>query len=810
MALVIACLLPSQVVRAQEDGAPEVQIEAKSIGVGGVLRPGDWGGVRLVITDTAERPREVLIRVTLRDADGDRVMYETNLATNPGVPLSHWTYLYLPARFRAKDAMSVQAFAAIEQTGSGASQATYTAGRLLGSGFIVPQNVGDRTRGLIGIVGRFPMGLTKYAGFPPNIAGLPGSHEASDIVNRLDADAMPDRWMGLASFDTIVWNEPAPGSLGTARAAALREWVQRGGHLVVVLPRVGQTWTDEANNPLYDVTPRVRVARREGVDLEAYRLLVTRDPNLAMPTSETLQVLTPAPEAAPDEAIPILVGPQREAIVVRRLVGSGVVTLVGLDVASRWMSEHGLPEPELFWHRVLGRRGELYQPKAGETTFSVNDRDPVTLDRDVGDQIAKAGRAEAGVFAGLIVFVAYWLFAGPLGFAVLKRTKRSQHAWVAFVLATGVFTTIAWGGAMLIRPQRIEASHLTIMDHVYGQPTERMRSWVSVLIPSYGRATLSFNDPAQPGLNSRFTNMIAPWEPEGGSSSAFPDASGYKVDARAPDHVTVPTRGTVKQFQLDWAGGAAWKMPRPIATPGAPSDGAPPRLWIEEQAGERSNISTKVKIPVRGTLVHDLPAPLHDVVIIVNRGQRHVAGALASGGPLLADFGAWRLSDPWKPGVPLDLASPDIGGASAEATDPVAYMSRLLLNDVGAAESLMAPDSDPNRMTARQIALAFMPQLQPPGRPGDFSGPRDRIAVRKNTHGWDLGVWFTQPSIMIVGQLGSREEGPGMPTPMFVSTGGAFRALPSSGRTVVRWVYPLSSDPPRVTAREAPPREPGS
>jgi hypothetical protein len=267
--------------------------------------------------------------------------------------------------------------------------------------------------------------------------------------------------MGLEPFDTIVWNDVPPGSLGTTRAAALREWVQRGGHLIVVLPRIGQSWTDEANNPLFDITPRVRVVRHEGVDLEPYRLLITRDSGLMMPKGEIVQTLVPVTDAASDEAIPILVGPDGEPVVVRRIVGAGAVTLIGLDLVSRWMGEKGMPEPEMFWHRVLGRRGELYQPKANESFIA--HRDPVTLDRDIPDQIAKSGRAEVGVFAGLIVFIAYWLVAGPLGYAALKRTRRRQHAWVAFMLVTGLFTAIAWGGAMIIRPQ-----HLVWAEHGTG------------------------------------------------------------------------------------------------------------------------------------------------------------------------------------------------------------------------------------------------------------------------------------------------------------------------------------------------------
>jgi len=475
-------------------------------------------------------------------------------------------------------------------------------------------------------------------------------------------------------------------------------------------------------------------------------------------------------------------------------VGAGAVTLIGLDVASAWMESHSMPEPEMFWHRVLGRRGELYQPKSGEMV-AIGERDVITLDRDVADQIAKTGRAELGVFAGLIVFVAYWLVAGPLGYTALKRTGRAQHAWVGFVLTAGVFTAIAWGGAMAIRPQQVQASHLTLLDHVYGQPNQRARSWISLLVPTYGQATLAFADPTQ-NAPARFSSIVAPWEPDNASSSAFPDARGYRVDSRAPDHITFPTRATVKQFQLDWAGGATWKMPHPVS---ADPDPTKARLWLASEPGDRSANSTRVKMPIRGSLVHDLPGPLKDVVILVNRGQRHITGALGNAGPLLCDIGAYTY-DQWKPGEILDLES----NLATLESDPAKYLDLLVTDRIGSPEGLTAPDSDPARVSARQVALALMPQLRPPERPGN-SNNRDRLAQRRLAHGWDLGMWFTQPCVIIIGQLGQRDDGPSTPIPLMVSTGGSYRPVASAGRTVVRWVYPLPPDPPRVPPRAAEP-----
>lgn len=775
-------------------GTGEVQVTASWFGVGGVARPGEWTGIRLSIRDSADRQREVLVRVSVPDADGDVAQYESVLTTNPGVDQQHWVYVMLPVRLRAQDVVQAQVFAAIDRPGVEAGRSGVVAGRLLGAGRLQPRQVLSRGDGLIGVVGSRPMGLTRYSGIP-GVIGLPGSHERSELVLRLDADALPDRWLGLSGYEVVVWNEGSPASLGSARAAAMREWVERGGHLVVVLPRVGQTWTDPVNNPLHEITPRVRVERREGVSLDGLGLLVTRrsgsgPDGAAMPSGEVLQVMRPEVGASESEALAVLTTPGGEWLVARRLVGVGAVTLVGLDASSRWMTERGLPEPEMFWHRVLGRRGELSQVREADGTLvRLAEREPITLDRDIGDQIAKTGRAEVGVLVGLVLFVGYWLVAGPAGYALLRRYGQVKHSWVWFLGSAGVFTALAWGGAAALRPQRVDASHLTIVDHVYGQPVQRARSWLSLLVPTYGTAVVSLSDATGDGADGRWVNAMGPWEAEGQPAASFPDARGYRVDAKRPDEMAIPTRATVKQLQVDWAGGPRWRMPRPVGP-----DPATARLELASAAGERSRGVRTDTMQVRGSLVHDLPGELRDVVVIVNRGQRHLASALGSGGPLLADVSAYKLASPWPPGQALDLSRVTAGPVDTE------YFSSLLASEVGSPDGGTLLDAERGRVSSRLTAIGLLHQLQPPEVRQEALGRRERLARRVSTHGFDLSVWFTQPSVIVIGHIGERDSGPGTLVPLSVSTGGAMRAVGTSGRTVVRWVYPLPADPPRFPA----------
>ncbi len=802
----------------QEGSQGEVAIARDWVGAGGVVRPGEWAGIQLRINDSNDKPREVVIRIPTVDPDGDKPLWEGTLTTNPGVNQPVWAYLRLPATFKTNDPIRAFVYAAVEGPPLAPGlPPSVTAGRQLGSTVFMAQRVLTTSEGMLGIVGNRKMGLGRYAG-SGNHTSLPSAHERWEVIDRLDPETLPDRWMGLMQFEALVWNDPPPSALGTEKSQAIREWVTRGGHLVIVLPRLAQTWTDEANNPLFDLVPRVGVRRREGVDLEPLRQLVTYQlkeaadarNSLDMPANEVLQTFVPLQGATSREAMCIIAMPkpaesgETEWLVGRRQVGLGLVTVIGLDAGSRWMDARALPDPELFWHRILGRRGQMLAPKpSGDITSNYAlSRAPATVDNSIADQISKQTLAGAGVLLGLVVFVVYWLIAGPLGYAALKKTGRQRHAWVGFVLAAGLFTGVAWGGAAVIRPAKTSASHLTILDHVYtpeGQSVQRARSWMSVLIPQYGEAALAIGDPSQPGTR-RFHNLLSPWEHERQSSAGFPDARSYRINSRAPEAFTIPARSTVKQFQVDWAGGPIWKMPRPAA------DASGKLMEITAEPVERGGVVQSVALT--GSLVHDLPGPIHEMLVVVNLGQRPLSRSFSNLGAwrMTSDVFVAKLTKDWDPGTPLDLAqvlktttfSP--GDKATQGTNPSGYFGTLLselakdTDQVGGA----AGSTNLNVLVTKMYAMTFMGQIEPPSPESSSSGYQGKpLARRQATHGFDLSAWMTQPCIIIVGYVGGRtgEVGPS-PVPLSYSTGGAYRTVPTDGCTFIRWVYPLPTKPP--------------
>jgi hypothetical protein len=772
-----------------QDGA-EISVNVVQYGVGNSARVGDWMGVQVEILDSAPEQRDIVLRLTVRDADGDRAMFDRVVTANPGVAQSFWLYARLPYQ-ADQEPPGVTVFEAIETGG----ETGYRAGRLLGRFDPSPaqgNQILPASMGLAGVIGPYPAGLEQYNFTLQNRPAAPFGHELTRIATGLDVPRLPDQWHGLAPFEVLLWAESTtratePMALTPERANALRTWVERGGHLVILIPPAGDPWF-AARHALSGILPDIqRPERREGVDLDSIRPLLTESATVTLPRNTVVHTFTPRAEAAPGTAVRVLELPDGGTVVVRRVVGAGAVTVVGLDLTSGPMRRFGLPDAEAFWHRVLGRRGDIRsidELNEQEKASAGAPRREMDFDHDIAATISRTGSAVQGVLFGVVVFISYWVVAGPLGFMLLRKRGLHQHAWVAFVACTALFTGLAWVGATVMRPKRVSYTHLTLLEQVYGQETARARMWASVMLPSYGLETLSLRDPGDAGPErTGAADLLTPWEPSGnltGWSKGFPDNSGYRVEARAPDTLTVPTRATIKQVRADLAGESSWGMIGLQRDPGS----------LEEPRIRRDGLR------LEGVLVHDLPGPMTDVRVFINPGQTRIlppgtglsGGAIAGVTVLAPQFDERK----WQPGQALDLGA--ITAAATTQTRSFDYFRTAVRDgaDTGAFTGSATAGSVADRLTA----VRFLSQFAPPNYRDDRDTVANRLGRRVATHGWDLGRWMTTPSVIVTGfvEIPTRDASAGgAPFPLFVDG----RAAPASGLTMVTWIYPLPDEPPR-------------
>ena len=771
----------------------EVTLKVTSFGVGGTARLGDWAGIQVNLFDNGSTPRTIILRLPLRDADGDETQYDRVVTASPGQTLSYWLYGWLPFRDASGDGYEVRAYEAIETAITESNPLGYRSGRLLGRTQIMSR-AANPSIGFVGIVGANQAGLNQYGVNVAQRSWSPFGHELILSAAGLTIETLPDRWQGLMALDAIVWTESTisrsdPNRLTPEKARALRTWIAGGGHLVVLLPPSGDPWFS-TQHPLRSIMPVInRPERREGVDMDEYRTLLTESKDIELPTNAAVQIFTSADAALPGEAMPVLNGADGGCVVIRRSFGSGMVTVVGLDLTHGQLRRVGLPDVEAFWHRVLGQRGpskridQMSEQEKGDAGSR-----PIRLfDTGVEGAIAKTGRAVQGVLFGLVVFLLYWVVAGPGGFLTLKARSKQHHAWVAFVAATGVFTAIAWMGATALRPKTKNISHLTLLEQVHGQDLARGRSWMSVMLPTYGASEVTLNGPEGAFEDPVEGRLITPWaspSTSGGLTEGYPDNTGYRVESRDPGSLRVPTRATVKDFRTDWVGTTNWSMPRPV---GAVGDLDEPALISDGRL-------------ISGLIRHGLPAPMTDVLVLVVHGQNRILPE----GQELARRSIARVSvfaptfpdDRWEPGVEMDLAT---------VTEPIGS-NRQVIRDSFFANAVRKGEDATGIDTVRAaplidrlIVARMLSQFEPPnyGVQNDLVG--SRVAQRRMLHGWDLGRWFTQPCVIVLGAVEVTKDAAtadGIPAPVYVDG----RAIESSGTTIVAWIYPLNPEPPTVYA----------
>ncbi len=789
--MLLGCASGRCLSQIDADGEDEVQLSVRSFGVGGLSREGEWAGIQVQMLDQSSAGRDIVLRIAIKDEDGDQTQYDRVVTANPGALQSFWLYCWLPFRSAGAD-YELRALEAIDSGNDEVGQFGFRVGRLLGSTPIVTAQIQPPTVALTGVVGVNQLSLDQYGYTTGGRDWMLFGHELLRTSPGLGIDDLPDRWQGLAGFDNIVWSTATtaayePGRLTPEKARAIREWVERGGHLVIVLQSSGDPWY-LGNHPLRAILPEIRTPERhEGVSLEPYRTLLTESERVELPENAVVYSFE-ALEAAPMEhAYPVLEGPDGQCVVIRRLVGSGMVTVVGLPLNHGQLRRVGLPDPESFWHRVLGMRGDILRPDqmSEQQKSDVGSRDSLSFDDDLSGSISKTGTAVRGVLFGIVVFVLYWLIAGPLGYALLKSRNLRQHGWMAFVATIGAFTAIAWLGATAMRPKSANITHMTLLEQVHGQDTQRARTWMSAMLPSYGEAVVSLDDPGQDrGFGAdESPNLLIPWtnpDASGVLTAGFPDNSGYRVEAKSPSAVRVPTRATVKSFYAEWSGAPRWSMPAPVGDPGALEE---PRLTIEG-------------LVVSGQIAHDLPGPLRDVrVFVISREAPINRSGQSLGGRMIAQASVYAPNfgtEGWEPGAIVDLRQI----TSITAADRSALRSDYFSDAVRYGVDRSGLTGARGTLVDRLIAGRFISQFEPPRFGAATSDPvGTRLARRRLLHGWDLGRWFTQPTLIVMGVLdiGPADADPGaMPEPVWING----RRVPVSGQTIITWIYPLAPAPP--------------
>jgi len=811
----------------------DVTIELDTLGVGNAMRPGDMAALRLRISTVRTEPIPAWIQWEVPNADGDIGEYGRQLTINSGSPQLVWLYAPLSPRSDQGTIWTIGVYA--YEDGERGQRIGETLIRPPAASTVVPIE-----SEMIAVVGQQRGNLNQLS-LRRQQGDLPvATMEESLIIPGIMPTDCPDRWWGWLPYHAVYWGDAAnapPGELAEAQETALADWVARGGHLIINLPSGGNPWglgtlSNAFTRDLQRILPTYELERR-GVRGAVPRVLedVRLDtvlPQLAkLGYEQRIEEQLHAPlsmrifrsgdgtfDIIDNHYRPLLATDDGDVFVIQRRHGTGHVTVIGLDLSQPTIADFGLPQGDVFWNRILGRRADT--PTSAEYNAIEQaalaqgglTRNQAELGR--GDVILSAinqsQQAGVGLLLALVLFIVYWLVAGPVAYMALKTYNLAHHSWLAFALASIVFTGIAWGAVSIIPNRRMSIRHLTILDHV-AQPAWDQRdvdvepqmqnavSFISVYNPGY-------NDTALRILSgeARQHDLLVPFTPVRSLIQAFPNAARFRVDCATarnePTELILPSRATSTLVEANWRGNVDPEWGRLIAE----SQDDPVRVEPRYDPATRTYAET-----LRGTLVHGLPGTLEDVKIywIENRPLGRAAymrddqtflpwrRQLDSGRLLLN--GTAQAFPPWPAGEPLPLVMGDDGGSLRMTMD-------RLVDDVS---ELANPLSTNRTISDRQGSLevlSFFHQVRPPEYLKSSSDELDserRLWLRRvDGRELDMSIWFNRPCLIVIGYLRDVE----IPIPLRIN--GSDVPPYGTGDVMIRWMMPLRSvdastaDPP--------------
>ncbi|MCZ6835593.1 MAG: hypothetical protein O7G85_07450 [Planctomycetota bacterium] len=783
----------------------DVDVRLDQFGVGSAFRPGGYAGMRIELTSRLTEPTSVWVQWEKPNTDGDIAENGRSLTLTPGQPTKVWLYAPLTEDDSVNDVWIIKVF----------EEVNGNRGREIGGARVSPNQAQTQSfqinSNLIGIVGSARLGLDDYMAVGPRGRTV-AANEETRIISGIRPEDLPDRWFALQMFEAIAWGAgSSPGNLSFDQAEALREYIRRGGHLIIILPTAGNPWGigSQGQTPFESLLPTQMPQRQESVPLSDVLPVLSKSSNTRGEiTLNSINVFGVVGEDTPEGGVdfnnyfePLTVLPDGRIVVIRRSYGFGHVTLSGIDVSSNRMLSLDIPEADIFWNRILGRRQDT--PSTTQLT-DIGNADRLARAQTSSNNLGSGNlivqliqheqSASIGVLLAFVLFVVYWVIAGPGGFYALKHYRQTKHTWVAFAATAGLFTVIAWGAVAAVRPRTITVKHVTVLDHIArvdrsgshnpdrgdnDRQLQRATSYCSIFLPNYRVTDVNV-------MSGEGHDIMASWDPPTVSISKFNNVVHYPIDvSRRMASYGMPSRSTTTRLNINWLGGLDPKWGSMLRED--PND--PIRVVYDE--------ATKTEQNIRGTIINDLPGDLTNVTIFWIKNQRmRTRRFFSSGGieeswiapnnsgQLLNIGNHWKVPGVIQPGGRIALQVPP--GSILSENIKKAYLNPY--RNVGFSSLGANPNRTISTDDRRNFLemLSFFHQLSPPQyiiTPGTQSDQQTPTFFREIGRELDLSIWFTRPCLIVMGWL----QNSAIPIPMEANG----EPVISDGLTLVRWIFPL-------------------
>ena len=349
---------------------------------------------------------------------------------------------------------------------------------------LVPVGQGDYQLVTLG----HPYGVEGIPALPGYNAtpGNPNNGRALEVaVAQVDAlgaaDRLPGRWLGYDSADAVIIDTNDAETLATlsgGRIEAIRQWVQRGGHLVVAASSRIQAVND---GPLADLLPARLVGQTQVTPFDALESFTGGAQQGRFENAPTQAAKLEDVEARGGR---VLAQTLSTPLVVRGPYGFGRVTLVALDVDAKPFS--AWPDRNLFWVKALDLKTPAgaagINPAASQQIFNQNVSDLSTLVRRSLDQFRGMTVIPFGWVAGFIAL--YILLIGPGDYFFLKKVlKRMELTWITFPTIVVAVSLIAYFAAYRIKGTDLRVNQVDVVDVDLAARVTRGTTWLNLFSP---------------------------------------------------------------------------------------------------------------------------------------------------------------------------------------------------------------------------------------------------------------------------------------------------------------------------------------
>jgi hypothetical protein len=498
------------------------------IGFDGYFRPANWTpmAVRLSLEGGSSPSGTFELRVSQRDSDGDIVLTQSRVTLTAGSgEQTFWTY-FLPQPVleglpgTSRDELERILKVTVHDP-SGRELA------LLPIPAVLPHDVDPEfdanrpspSRMLVLYVAENGTVATSDYGD----GRIVGQREGIVPV-RVSIDRLPENVLGYDAVDAIVWLDGNPGRLsesGSTRMEAIREFVRRGGHLVICTPPLWQSLKEFG-----DLLPVEIASATLKADTEVLRSLVTfrpqrDDANRVVGDTQgpwvrqtRAQLMTARVLPKPGALLETLrrsVEPthivwddgSRTPWLVRRAVGYGCTTFVAQDLGNSALVRDAPYGWVYIWDAVLGtNNATILDPTTDKPRQAVDVEELVKPWRasgfkDFGYTMLRyldlTGRSTQLIAVAVIFFVGYWVIAGPVAFFVLRAKGKSQHNWFVFGALAVLATLLTLALVRLMLSGSPEVRHFTYIRNGPAAPAALVNSRLGMYVPRDGIQTVSID-----------------------------------------------------------------------------------------------------------------------------------------------------------------------------------------------------------------------------------------------------------------------------------------------------------------------------